>query len=165
MKTEILQDLFWKELHDLYGSEKLLVRWLPKLMETADSIELRQALGYRVSETRGHVSRLEKIFRIHGEKPSGKNSKALEGILREAGENMADSGNAAIRDTAIVAAVQQIEHYKIAAYGTLQAYATHLGRTEAGKLLQASLQDGRAADRKLSEVTLSYFRREAARIA
>jgi ferritin-like metal-binding protein YciE len=165
MKTETLQDLYLRELRDLYGAEKLLVKSLPKMMETSDLTELRQALGNHLSETRGHVARLEKIFQIHGEKPAIKNSKALEGILREAEEDIADTGNPTMRDTAIVAAVQQIEHYEIAAYGTLQAYATHLGDTEGGKLLQATLHEERAADRKLTEIALNYLRIEAARTA
>lgn len=165
MKTETLQDLYMRELSDMYGSEKLLTKSLQKMMETADLMELRQALGNHLSETRGHVARIEKIFQTHGEKPANRNGKALEGILQEADEDIADAGNPAVRDTAIAAAVQQIEHYEIAAYGTLQAYATHLGYTEGGKLLQATLQEERAADRKLTEIALNYLRVEAAKIA
>lgn len=165
MKTETLQDLYLKELRDIYGSEKLLVKSLSKMMETADLIELRQVLSHHVSEARGQVARIEKIFQIHGEKPAGKNSKALEGILQEAEEDIADAGTPTIRDTAIVAAVQQIKHYEIAAYGTLLAYATHLDYIEDGKFLQATLQEERAADRKLTEIALNYLKLEAARTA
>jgi ferritin-like metal-binding protein YciE len=165
MKIETLQDLYLRELRDLYGAEKLLVKSLPKLLETADLTDLRQALGNHLSETRGHVTRLEKIFQIHGEKPAIKTGKALEGILREAEEDIAETGNPTMRDTAIVAAVQQIEHYEMAAYGILQAYATHLDYHEDSRLLQATLHEERAADRKLTEIALGYLKLEAVRTA
>jgi len=165
MKTETLQDLYLKELRDIYGSEKLIVKALPKIMETADLIELRQALSRHITEARGQIVRIEKVFQIHGEKPTVKNSKALEGILQEAEEDIADAGTPTLRDTAIVAAVQQIKHYEMAAYGTLMAYATHLDYTEDGRFLQATLQEERAADRKLTEIALNYLKLEAARTA
>jgi ferritin-like metal-binding protein YciE len=165
MKTDTLQDLYMKELRDLYGSEKLLAKWLPKVMETADLIELRQALNHHLNEVRSQMTRLEKIFQIRGEKPTVKNGKALEGILQEADDDIAEAGNANIRDTAIVAAIQQIKHYEMAAYGTMLAYATHLDYTEDGRLLQATLQEERATDRKLTEIALRYLKLEAARIA
>jgi len=164
MKIETLQDLYLKELRDLYGSEKLLAKWLPKIMEKADLMELRQVLSNHLNEIRGQVTRLEKIFQLRGEKPAVKNGKALEGILAEADEDIADAGTATIRDTAIVAAIQQIKHYEIAAYGTLHAYATHLDYTEDGRQLQATLQEERAADRKLTEIALNYLKMEAARM-
>ena len=163
MKIDTLQDLYLKELRDLYGSEKLLAKWLPKAMETADLIELRQALNHHLTEVRGQMTRLEKIFQIRGEKPSVKNGKSLEGILQEADDDIAEAGNATIRDTAIVAAIQQVKHYEMAAYGTMLAYATHLDYTEDGRLLQATLQEERATDRKLTEIALRYLKLEAAR--
>jgi ferritin-like metal-binding protein YciE len=165
MKTDTLQDLYLKELRDLYGSERLLAKWLPKAMETADLMELRQALSNHLTEIRNQTGRLERIFQIRGQKPAAKNGKALEGILQEADEDMADAANANIRDTVIVAAMQQIKHYEIAAYGTLHAYATHLDYTEDGRLLQATLQEERATDRKLTEIALNYLKLEAARTA
>jgi ferritin-like metal-binding protein YciE len=135
------------------------------MMETADLIELRQALGNHLGEVKSQVVRLEKIFSIRGEKPAARNGKALEGILLEAEEDIAEAGNASIRDTVIVAAMQQIKHYEISAYGTMMAYATHLEYTEDGKLLQATLQEERATDRKLTEIALHYLKLEAARIA
>jgi ferritin-like metal-binding protein YciE len=164
MKIDSLQDLYLRELRDLYGSEKLLAKWLPKMMEAADLIELRQALSHHLNEVRSQIVRLEKIFAIRGEKPAVKNGKALEGILQEADEDIAEAGNATIRDTVIVAAIQQSKHYEIAAYGTMMAYATHLEYTEDGKLLQATLQEERATDRKLTEIALHYLKMEAARM-
>ncbi len=163
MKIDTLQDLYLKELRDVYGSEKLLAKWLPKIAETADLMELRMALSNHLNEVRSQATRIEKVFHIRGQKPAEKKSKALEGILQEAEEDIADAGNATIRDTAIVAAIQQIKHYEMSAYGTLLAYATHLDYTEDGRLLQATLQEERATDRKLTEISLHYLRLEAAR--
>jgi ferritin-like metal-binding protein YciE len=160
MKTETMQDLYFKELRDLYGSEKTILKSLPKIMERAELPELRQALASHLNETRGHATRLEKIFEIHGQKPSTKTDKALEGILHEGEQDIADSATPSVRDAAIVAAAQQVEHYEIAAYGTLQTYATHLGHSEAGKLLQATLDEERAADRKLTEIALNHLKVE-----
>ncbi|MEI9971167.1 MAG: DUF892 family protein [Ignavibacteriota bacterium] len=163
MKTDTLQDLYLKELRDLYGSEKMLAEWLPTVTEAADLMELRQALGRHLDEVRSQTTRLEKIFQVRGERPATKTSKAFKGILQEADEDIADAGNPNIRDTAIVAAIQQIKHYEIAAYGTLAAYATHLDYIEDGRLLQTTLQEERGTDRKLTEIALHYLKLEAAR--
>jgi ferritin-like metal-binding protein YciE len=165
MKTETLQDLYFKELHDLYGSEKLLVKSLPQFMDSAELPELRQALAHHLAETRGQVTRLEQILQIHGEKPAVKKSKALEGILREGEEDAADAASGSVRDAAIVAAMQQVEHYEIAAYGSLQTYAIHLGFGDAGKLLQTTLDEERAADQKLTQLALQYTKVEVTRTA
>jgi ferritin-like metal-binding protein YciE len=163
MKVETLQDLYAKELQDLYGSEKLLVKWLAKMAETADMMELRQALSNHLNEARGQTTRIEKIFQLHGEKPVARQGKALEGILREADEDLGEATNANIRDAMIVAAVQQAKHYEIAAYSTLQSYAMHLGHNDAARALQSTLQEERAMERKLSELALNHMRVEAAR--
>ena len=165
MKTDTLQDLYLKELRDLYGSERSLGKWLTKVQAKADLIELRQALGRHLEEVQNQASRLEKIFQLRGQQPTTKENKGFEGILREADDDIADAGNAIIRDTSIVAAIQQIKHFEIAAYGTLVAYATHLGYAEDGRILQAILQEERAVDRRLSEIALSYLRLETARTA
>jgi ferritin-like metal-binding protein YciE len=165
MKTETLQDLYAKELQDLYGSEKLLVKWLAKMSESADQNELRQALANDAADARAQLGRLEKIFQLHGEKPVARGGKSLEGILREAEDDMAEAANPGVRDAVIVAAVQQAKHYEIAAYGTLQAYAIHLGHNDAARFLQTTLQEERAADRKLTAIALNYMRVETGRPA
>jgi ferritin-like metal-binding protein YciE len=165
MKTDTLQDLYLKELRDLYGSEQQLATWLPKIMEKADSQELRQALSDHVKEVRGQATRLEKIFQFRGEKPAAKAGKALEGILKEADDDISDAGNPHIRDIATVAAIQQIKHFEIAAYGTLHAYAMHLDFTEDARQLQSILQEERSTDRKLTEIALRSLKLEPARTA
>jgi ferritin-like metal-binding protein YciE len=162
MKMDTLQDLYLRELRDLYGAEKQLANWLPKIMETADLVELRQALAHHLDEVRDQTTRLEKIFQIRGETPSTKEGKILEGILREADEDIADAGNAHIRDTVIVAAIQQIKHFEMAAYATMYAYATHLDYSQDARLLQSTLEEERATDRKLTEIALHDLKLEAA---
>jgi ferritin-like metal-binding protein YciE len=164
MKIEKLEDLYLKELRDLYGSEKQLAAWLPKIIETADLTELRQTLSNHLTEVRGQMTRLEKIFQARGEKPAAKEGQVLQGILKEVEEDLSEAGNAHIRDTVMVAAFQQIKHFEIAAYGSMHAYATHLDYNEDTKLLQATLQEERATDRKLTEIALHYLKLEAARM-
>ena len=165
MKTDTLQNLYLKELRDLYGSEKALAKWLPKIKESAESPELRKELGHHLDEVQAQATRLEKIFQLRGEKAATKNNKAFEGILQEANEDIADAGSSLVRDASIAAAVQQIKHFEIAAYGTLAAYATHLGYAEDCRILQAVLQEERATDRKLTEIVLKSLHAETVHTA
>lgn len=158
MKTETLQDLYMKELRDLYGAEKLLVKTLPKFMSQAELPELRQALSHQLEEARGQLTRLERVFQIHGEKAETKKPRVMEAILREAEEDIGDAAEPSLRDAAIVAAGQQIKHNEIAGYGTVQAYAIHLGHGEASRLLQQTLDEERSADQKLTEIALNHLR-------
>jgi ferritin-like metal-binding protein YciE len=162
MKTETLQDMYLKELRDLYGSEKLLMKWLPKLIDKARLPDVRHTLTQHLTQTGNHVSRLEQIFRIHGEKPAVKTCKGLKGILAEAEDDLAVDAAPVVGDAAIVAAAEQIEHYELAAYDTLQSYAIHLGHDEAVRLLQATLDEERAADKSLTEIALSHMHIQAA---
>jgi ferritin-like metal-binding protein YciE len=165
MKMETLHDLYLKELRDLYGSEKLLVKALQKLAGKAESPELREALERHLEQTRGHVSRIEQVFQIHDEKPVGKRCKGLVGTLQEVDDDVSDDATPLVRDAAIIAGAQQVEHYEIAAYGTLNSYAIHLGYDEAAKLLQKSLDEEYAADRNLTEIAMNRVNVEATRTA
>ena len=161
MATKTLQDLYLKELRDLYGAEALLAKTVPKMLDRAELPELREALANHIHEIREQVSRLEHIFELHGEKPETKRPKGLEGILQEADEDISDVTVPSLRDAAIVSAMQQVKHFEIAAYGTLQAYAIHLGLSEEAKLLQATLDEERQVDRKLTEIALNHLMVEA----
>jgi ferritin-like metal-binding protein YciE len=161
MKTETLQDLYLKELRDLYGSEKLLVKSLPKLMENTELPKLRKALGHHLEEAHGQVTRLEEIFQSHGEQPGIKKPRILEGILREAEDDLSETPEPSLRDAVVVATLQQIKHFEIAAYGTLQSYAVHLGYADTGRLLQTTLEEERAAERTFANVALNHLRVEA----
>lgn len=162
MKTETFQDMYLRELRDVYGSELMLAKWLPKLIEKVRAPALRNSLTQQVAEVRVQQSRLEQIFQVHGEKPSAKTSKGFEGILKEADDDLAIHAEPSVRDAAVVAAMEQIKHYEIAAYGSLQSYAVHLGHREAAKLLQETLDEERTADRNLMEIALRHTQVEAA---
>jgi ferritin-like metal-binding protein YciE len=161
MKTETLQDLYLKELRDLYGSEKLLVKSLPKIMENTELPELRKSLAHHLEEAHGQVTRLEQIFQSHGEKPAMKKPKILEGILREAEDDIAETEEPSLRDAVVVAALQQVKHFEIAAYGTLQSYAIQLGYADASRLLQTTLEEERAAERTFANIALNHLKVEA----
>ncbi len=165
MKMETLHELYLKELRDLYGSEKSLVKALPKLAAKTELPELREALEHHLEQTREHVSRIEEIFQIHGEKPATKRSKALEGILQELDEDVSADAKPFVRDAAIIAGAQQVEHYEITAYGTLNSYAMHLGHDAAAKLLRKTLDEERSADEMLTGIAMSRVNVEAARTA
>jgi ferritin-like metal-binding protein YciE len=152
-------------LKDLYGAEKLLAKFLPKTIQRVELPELRQMLNEHTKEVGEQLARLEQAFDLLGQTPETKKPRVLEGILREAEEDIADTGVAALRDAAIVAALQQIKHYEIAAYGTLQAYAIHLGYGEAANLLQTTLDEERQADQRLTGIALTQLKLEEVRVA
>jgi ferritin-like metal-binding protein YciE len=123
MSLDSMQDLLLEELRDLYNAEQQLTRALPKLVETAASPTLRQAFQSHLQETEGHVSRLEQIFEGLNEKPTGKKCKAMEGLIDEGADMLAEKGSEAVRDAGIIAAAQRVEHYEIAAYGSAVSFA------------------------------------------
>jgi ferritin-like metal-binding protein YciE len=165
MSVQTLHDLYLKELRDLYGAEKLLAKAVPKMIQRTQMAELRQMLNDHTTEIAEQLSRLEQVFDLHGQTPEIKKPRVLEGILREAEEDIADVGVGSLRDAAIVAAMQQIKHFEIAAYGTLQAYAIHLGYGEAAHILQSTLDEERRVDQKLTELALNRLKLEEVRVA
>jgi ferritin-like metal-binding protein YciE len=139
----------------LYWAEKNLVKALPKMIKNASSAELIQALEHHLVETEGQVTRLEEVFACIDAKPAAKKCAAMEGLIKEAEEIMKDSEPGVMMDAGIIAAGQKVEHYEIASYGTLAAYAEILGYSEAAGLLRVTLEEEKAADEKLTEVTVS----------
>ena len=127
MKLESLHDLYLSELSDLYSAEKQIVNALPKMIEKTESPELRQALEDHLEETRGHVERLEQVFEMHGESPQREKCKGMEGVLAEGDELVGKDATPAVRDAAIISAAQRVEHYEMAAYGTVRTWAEQLG--------------------------------------
>src|SRR5580700_9836872 len=136
MKMESLHDLYLSELSDLYSAEKQIVKALPKMIEKAESAELRQALEDHLEETRGHVDRLEQVFEMHGETPARQKCKGMEGVLEEGDELVGKDAAPAVRDAAIISAAQRVEHYEMAAYGTVRTYAEQMGQQRAANVLQ-----------------------------
>jgi ferritin-like metal-binding protein YciE len=165
MKLESLHDLYLSELSDLYSAEKQIVKALPKMIEKTESPELRQALENHLEETKGHVERLEQVFEMHGESPKRQKCKGMEGILAEGDEMVGHDATAAVRDAAIISAGQRVEHYEMAAYGTVRTYAEQLGHGRAAAVLQETLEEERAADETLTDIAKARVNIEAARTA
>ncbi len=152
MKLESLHDLYLLELKDLYSAEDQIVKALPKVIEKATSPELRTALSNHLEETKEHVTRLEQIFEMHGEDAKKQKCKGMQGILEEGDETIGKDATAAVRDAAIIGACQRVEHYEMAAYGTVRTYARQLGHERAAALLDRTLEEEDAADEKLTEI-------------
>jgi ferritin-like metal-binding protein YciE len=150
-----LEKLFVDEVKDIYWAEKALLKALPKMAKNATSPELKEALTNHLEETQGHVERLEQVFASMDVKPQAKKCEAMAGLIKEGGEIMEETDKGVMRDAGIISAGQKVEHYEIATYGTLRAFAMKLGFTEAAGLLEATLEEEKAADAKLTEVTES----------
>jgi ferritin-like metal-binding protein YciE len=155
MQSSPLMELFEDELMDIYWAEKALTKAIPKMVKNATSPELKEALENHLEQTHEQVGRVEMVFEILGKKASAKKCEAMEGLIKEGGEIMEEAEEGAMRDAGIISAGQKIEHYEIASYGTLRQFAETLGLPEAVSLLEATLNEEKAADAKLSEVAQS----------
>jgi len=162
MKLESLRDLYIEELRDLYSAENQLVKALPKMAKAASSPELQAAFTEHLEQTKGHVERLETIFKSLDASPKGKTCKAMEGLVEEGDEMRKEKGEAAVIDAGLIAAAQRVEHYEIAGYGTVRTYARLLKETQAANLLQQTLDEEGETDKKLTELAESLINVEAA---
>ena len=152
MKLSGLKELFLDELQDLYSAEQQLVKALPKMAKTASSEQLRSAFTDHLEQTRGHVNRLERIGEELEISLAGKKCKAMQGLIKEGKEAIDSDGDDNIIDLALVAAAQRVEHYEISAYGSARALAEQLGNSSAVQLLQETLDEESAADKKLTNI-------------
>jgi len=152
MEHQALKDLYIDELKDIYNAENQLVKALPKMAKTANSEELRTGFEEHLEQTRGHVQRLEQIFKELGEKPSGKKCKGMEGLVAEGQEIMGEDFEDDVMDAALISAAQRVEHYEIAAYGTVRTYAELLGEDTAAQLLEQTLEEEKETDQKLTDM-------------
>ncbi len=157
-----LHDAFVDELRDTYDAERQLTKALPKMAKAASSPELRHAFETHLEETRGHVERLEQVFESLDEKVRGKHCEGMAGIVEEGKTMMGEDFDEATMDAALIAAAQRVEHYEMAAYGTLVAWAQGMGHTQAAKLLQQTLNEEKAADKKLTALAEGGINQEAA---
>ena len=157
-----LHDAFIEELRDTYDAEKQLIKALPKLAKAAASTDLRAAFETHLEETRGHVERIEQVFESLDEKPRGKHCEGIAGIIEEGKSIMEEEFDDATMDACLIAAGQRAEHYEMAAYGTLIAWAQSMGHTEATNLLQEILDEEKAADKKLSSLAEGGINQDAA---
>jgi ferritin-like metal-binding protein YciE len=153
MKMKTLNDLFLHELKDLYSAEKQLTKALPKMAKAASNDSLKEAFQNHLEETQGHVERLEKIFEQLDASPRGTKCKAMEGLIEEGQELMDEDMEGDVMDAALICAAQRVEHYEIAGYGGARTFAERLGNDAAAKLLQQTLDEEAAADKKLTEIS------------
>lgn len=149
---ESIRELLMEEMRDLYDAEKQLVKALPKLAKTATNDELREAFENHLEQTRGHVERLEQAFELLDGKARSKSCPAMKGLIEEGKETMQEDLSGALMDSAIICAAQKVEHYEIAGYGTVSAWARSLGLDEVAELLEATLSEEKEADEKLTRV-------------
>lgn len=146
------EDLFISQIEDLYDAEHRLTEALPKMAEAAHSTQLKQAFQDHLVETQGHVSRLEQVFRELNMEPKRETCPAMKGLVAEGEEMIKAKGDPDIKDAALIAAAQRVEHYEMSGYGTARAFARRLGLTQAVSLLQQTLQEEKAADEKLNTI-------------
>lgn len=151
---EGLKELYVEELKDLYNAENQLVKALPKMAKAASSEELRQGFEEHLEQTKGHVQRLEQIFRSLDESPKGKKCKGMAGLVEEGAEVMDEDFEGALMDAALIGAAQRVEHYEIAAYGTVCEFAKELGETEQESLLKETLEEEKETDEKLTKLAV-----------
>ncbi len=156
-----LEDLFEDSLKDIYWAEKALTKAIPKMQKNATSQELKDALGNHLEETKNHVTRLEECFEAMGKKAQAKKCDAMEGLLEEGNGIMEETEPGPVRDAGIISASQKIEHYEIATYGTLAAFAKVMDEKKCLKNLLATLEEEKKADEKLTDIADTNLNSEA----
>lgn len=155
MKMDDLQDLFHDELKDTYDAEHQILKALPKMAKAANSTKLKNAFEKHLKQTEEHVSRLEQVFEIIGKKPSRKSCKGMKGLIEEGEEMMKEKADPDVKDAALIASAQRVEHYEMAAYGCLRTYAQHLDMANAKKILQTTLDEEGQTDQLLTQMAES----------
>jgi ferritin-like metal-binding protein YciE len=152
VEYQSLHDLYCKELQDLYSAEHQLLEALPKMAQAASSAKLREAFESHRKETEGQVKRLKQVFANLGKKPQEDKCKAMAGLVREGDEWINERATPGVKDAGLIAAAQRVEHYEMAGYGCVRTYAELLGDRAAVKLLQETLDEEAAADKKLTQL-------------
>jgi ferritin-like metal-binding protein YciE len=150
MKESALKELYLKELRDIYDAEKQITKALPKMVKAASSTELRRGFEMHLDQTKNHVSRLEQIFESLDESPKGESCDGMEGLIEEGSDIIDEDMDAEAKDAGLISAAQRVEHYEIAAYGTVRTYADILGDRKASALLQETLDEEKETDQKLT---------------
>lgn len=161
MKLSSLRDLYIAELKDLYDGEHRIIKALPKMADAANSPELRDAFQHHLEQTRQQVARLEQVFQMLDEKPKGEKCKGIEGIIDEGEDVMDYDAPPAVSDAGLISSAQRVEHYEIAAYGTVRTFAQRLGYQEQAQLLNQTLQEEGETDKKLTSLAESFVNEEA----
>ncbi|NEN24225.1 ferritin-like domain-containing protein [Cryomorpha ignava] len=156
-----LNELFLDSLKDIYWAENALTKAIPKMAENASTKKLKDALDDHLKETKEQISRLDEAFEMIDEKAEGKKCDAMAGIIAEGEDIMKETESGKVRDAGIIAAGQKVEHYEIATYGTLIAWAEELGIDDVAKILKKTLKEEKAADKKLSELATQSINQKA----
>ena len=157
-----MDDLFVHTLRDIYYAENQILKALPEMIEKATDPQLKQGFQSHLAETKGHVQRVEQVFKMHGVDVKGVDCPAIDGIIDEAEEIAGEVEDKKVLDAALIAAAQAVEHYEMTRYGTLIAWAKQLGRDDCASVLAETLEEEKAADEKLTEVAESHINMEAA---
>jgi ferritin-like metal-binding protein YciE len=157
-----MDDLFLHTLQDIYYAENKILKSLPEMIENASDGQLKTGLKAHLGETKGHVQRLEQVFQMLGKKAKAVNCPAIDGIIEEAEEVTGEVEDKNVLDAAIIAAGQAVEHYEITRYGSLIAWAKRLGRTDIAQVLEQTLKEEKAADKKLTDIAESKVNLKAA---
>ncbi len=152
MSVNSFHELYVEQLRDLYDAENQLVKALPKLAEASNSDERREGFEEHLEQTKEHVQRLEQIFETLGETPKGEKCKGMEGLVKEASEALDENMQESVKDAAIIAAAQRVEHYEISGYGTARTFANLLDEDQAVSLLQKTLDEEKETDAKLNQL-------------
>ena len=152
MRKDSLRTLYVDELRDLYNAETQMVKALPKLAKASSNAELRQGFEEHLRQTSEQVSRLEQIFEMIGEKATGKKCVGMEGLVKEGAETMKEEYEDSVMDAALIGAAQRVEHYEIAGYGTVRAFAELLGENEHVSLIELTLEEEKQTDAKLTQL-------------
>ncbi len=159
---ETMDDLFVHTLQDIYYAENKIIKSLPDMIAKATDPQLKQAFEKHLGETRTHAKRLEDVFRMHGVEPKAIDCPAIDGIVEEAEDVAGEVDDKLVMDAALVAAAQAVEHYEIARYGSLIAWAKQLGRGDCARVLEQTLGEEKSTNEKLTSLAEGYTNRKAA---
>jgi ferritin-like metal-binding protein YciE len=162
MLIEGLRGLFLEALKDIYGAEKALIHAIPEMIQQTTSSELAKLLSAHFEVTKKHVTRVEKVFALIGEQVEAKKSEVMESLIKEASVMMKNTKKGVVRDAGIIAAAQKIEHYEIAAYGTLACFADTIKARDTATVLYETLLEEKACDDRLSELAKAHINADAA---
>jgi ferritin-like metal-binding protein YciE len=157
MQLQTLKDVYIDQLRDLYDAENQLISALPKMAQAASSSDLKEAFQHHLEQTQQQKQRLETIFSQMNISPQGEKCEAMEGLIEEGEEIIHASGDPVVKDAALIAAAQRVEHYEMAGYGSVRTYANELGFNDAKSLLQETLDEEGAADKKLTSIAEGGF--------
>ena len=161
MKLKTLEDLLLHEMRDLYSAEKQLLKALPKMAKSASHDELKAGFEEHLAQTETHVERLEQAFEMLGTPARAETCKAMKGLVEEGADIIEEDAEEAVHDAGLICAAQKVEHYEIASYGTVIAWAEKLGHSDLAELLSETLEEEKETDEKLTDLAESAINIEA----